>query len=157
MTTSSGILSVALAYIPLVKKYVPETDGVLYYIVGSPQFADAMTAMLDEMGITIERLRGMWEDDIITNALVAKIVEIAMPWSREQIETGRAEVLVADAGDLHALDRDQVGRALADLVGDFSVRPVTDRSSCLLGLLASQGHNLAYLVRCNLGSLARTR
>lgn len=38
----------------LVKKYVPETDGVLYYIVGSPQFADAMVAMLDRMGVSKE-------------------------------------------------------------------------------------------------------
>ncbi len=37
-----------------IKKYVPATDQVLYYIVGSPQFAGAMETMLDEMGIPKE-------------------------------------------------------------------------------------------------------
>jgi ferredoxin-NADP reductase len=38
-----------------IKKYVPATDQVLYYIVGSPQFAGAMETLLDSMGIPKER------------------------------------------------------------------------------------------------------
>jgi ferredoxin-NADP reductase len=38
----------------MIEKYLPEWQGALYYVIGAPAFADAMKALLLEIGISVE-------------------------------------------------------------------------------------------------------